>query len=61
MNFQGWMGLIVGPIAGGLAYAKFARRNDEPIDVTMLVLFVVVGLVAGAIVWGVDAMRSKKQ
>lgn len=55
------MGLIVGPIVGGLTYAKFARRQDEDIDVTLLIIFITIGLFAGAVIWGVDAMRNKEQ
>jgi hypothetical protein len=60
MQLKGWMGMIIGPIAGAGAYLKFVRRHGEPIQLGMLIGFVLIGLVAGLVIWGVDVMRSKK-
>lgn len=61
MKFQGWMGMIVGPVIGGLAYLKYGRKGGESFDVTMLIAFVGIGLLAGAILWLVDAKRSRSR
>jgi len=55
------MGLIIGPVVGAGAYLKFVRRHGEPIQPGMLIGFVLIGLVAGLVIWGVDVMRSKKK
>jgi phosphate/sulfate permease len=60
MKFQGWMGLIVGPVAGALAYVKYGRKGGQSFDPAMLVAFVGIGLLAGAVLWWVDARRSKR-
>lgn len=60
MKFQGWMGLIVGPIVGGLAYLKYGRKGGQAFDPAMLVAFIFVGLLAGGILWLIDARRGKR-
>jgi len=59
MKFHGWMGLIIGPVVGGLAYLKYGRKGDQVFDAGMLIAFVGIGLVAGVVLWLVDAKRSK--
>ena len=61
MELKGWMGLIVGPILGGLMYVKAMRRSDEELQVGLLLLFLGLGLAAGGVMWLIDVMRSKKK
>lgn len=51
MKFQGWMGLVVGPVVGGLAYLKYGRKGGQSFDAGMLIAFVGIGLLAGAVLW----------